>query len=126
MQSILIMRVFGNNVKMTSDQVAYLRDQVAGHHPPIPYYICVPDDNVQCHHREGKDGKHLRFDPLNHTMHIFYLSQQLTVFFKSYHLCVPYDKPLARDCRRSRNEGGGSVHLHLMNDGLMVHVACLN
>ena len=49
-------------------------------------------------------GEHLRFDSLNHTMLIFlFSSQQLTVFFKSYHFCVPDDKPLARDCRQSRN-----------------------
>ena len=32
--------VFGNDVELTGDQVAYLRAQVAGHKPSIPYYVC--------------------------------------------------------------------------------------
>ena len=32
--------LFGNDVEMTGDQVAYLRDQVAIHKPSIPYYVC--------------------------------------------------------------------------------------
>ena len=32
--------VFGNDVEMTSQQVASLRAQVVGQQPPIPYYVC--------------------------------------------------------------------------------------
>ena len=39
--------VFGNDVEMSADQVAYLTDLVAGYKPFIPYYVYkTTDSNV--------------------------------------------------------------------------------
>ena len=32
--------MFGNNLELTSDQVASLKAIVKGHKPSIPYYVC--------------------------------------------------------------------------------------
>ncbi|KAM0864657.1 hypothetical protein ACQ4PT_043778 [Festuca glaucescens] len=132
--------VFGNNVKMAPDQVSFLRAQVAGHLPPISYYVCkMTMSNVIT----GKAKMYFSAKYSNS-----YLNQHLDNGFLDLHvLCPAYDgavhlrlihgyKDVAQMTshwtevlEKARIKARDLCIFTFMNDvlhGLMVHVSCLN